>query len=318
MLRDVEHAPDLTCAARRAAPARSSWPVTARDSSWSTDSSSTRRRFSSNRRAFSIATPAWLAMASMSASSLGENSRDRVHHTTAKPPIIRSLATTGTHRWLLCGACSRRIAAAADRSRRRSTTTARRVRGRLRVDRVLQDRQPQPAQRLQLRRRHVVAGQRRAATGRSRRPATGRRCRRSNVFATWRRKCRTRPCRSSVEETRPAHREQRLGLGQLALRLAGQLGVLHREPDLRGDALDQPDLGGREQPPGAPPHEEQAADRLAVGHRGRDQHRVGRQRRRPSRDRSARRPSRRCSTPPAPRARTAAAPATAPGPAAAG
>ena len=81
--------------------------MTARDSSWSTDSSSTRRRFSSNSRAFSIATPAWVAMASTSARSLAENSRSRVHHTTANPPIIRPLAITGTHRWLLCGASSR-------------------------------------------------------------------------------------------------------------------------------------------------------------------------------------------------------------------
>ena len=90
--------------------ARSSWPVTARDSSCSTDSSSTRRRFSSNRRAFSMAAPAWLAMASISARSLSLKSRWRSHHTTAKPPIIRSLATTGTHRWLRCGACSRMTA----------------------------------------------------------------------------------------------------------------------------------------------------------------------------------------------------------------
>ena len=256
-------------------------------------------------------------MASMSARSLGENSRDRVHHTTAKPPIIRPLATTGTHRWLLCGACSRRIRGSRGSVAASSTTMARRVRGRLRVDRMVQDREPHATQRLQLGRRHVVAGQRREplATLVDQPQADGVGLERVRHLAQ---EVPHQTVQIERGGNRPAHREQRFGLGQLPLRLAGQLGVLHREPDLRGDALDQPDLGGREQPPGAPPHQEQPADGLAVGHRGRDQHRVGRQRRRPSRDRIARRPSRRCSTPPAPRARTAAAPATAPGPAAAG
>ena len=108
--------------------ARSSWPVTARDSAWSTDSSSTWRRFSSNRRAFSIATPAWLAIASMSATSPSANSRSCSRQMRPKPPITRSLTTIGTKSWLRCGITSRMIAGPRGSASTCEDATGRRVR----------------------------------------------------------------------------------------------------------------------------------------------------------------------------------------------
>ena len=77
---------------------------------------------------------------------------------------------------------------------------------------------------------------------------------------------------------RPGHRQQRLGLGQLALGLPGEVGVLHRQAHLGRHALDEPDLRRAEHAAGVPPDEEQAADGLAVGHRRGEQERVRRQR----------------------------------------
>ncbi len=78
--------------------ARSSWPVSARASSCSTVSSSTCRRFSSNRRAFSTAAPAWLATASMRRTSEGRNTRPGRHHTAKMAPSGRPRIMTGAKR----------------------------------------------------------------------------------------------------------------------------------------------------------------------------------------------------------------------------
>jgi hypothetical protein len=56
---------------------------------------------------------------------------------------------------------------------------------------------------------------------------------------------------------------QGLGLLEPTLTLPGELGVLERQPYLRGHPLDQPDLGRRELPPRRPPDQEERTDALA-------------------------------------------------------
>jgi hypothetical protein len=69
----------------------------------------------------------------------------------------------------------------------------------------------------------------------------------------------------------PRDAQQRLRLPQLLLGLPSQLGVLQREPDLRGHALDEAQLGGRDGPGARPPRDEQAAHHLAAHRRRREE-----------------------------------------------
>ena len=71
-----------------------------------------------------------------------------------------------------------------------------------------------------------------------------------------------------------AHGEQALGFFQLLLRLARQVGVLHRQADLDGHALDEADLGRLELLPRSPPDEEQRAHRFTAHHGRGEEHGV--------------------------------------------
>jgi len=66
---------------------------------------------------------------------------------------------------------------------------------------------------------------------------------------------------------RAADGQQRLRLAQLAPRAAGELRVLERETDLRRHTFDERDLGGGERASGLPPHQHEAAHRLALRER---------------------------------------------------
>ena len=82
---------------------------------------------------------------------------------------------------------------------------------------------------------------------------------------------------------RAAHRQQRLGLAQLDLALAGELGVVEGQTDLTCHALEQPDLPRRELASPRSPAQTERAHADAPDAERRQQHRVGRQPARPLR-----------------------------------
>ena len=68
--------------------------------------------------------------------------------------------------------------------------------------------------------------------------------------------------------------EQRLALLETEPRLAREIRIVHEQPDLGGDGLDQAHLLRRERTPTGPPDEEHAAHRLAARQGGSEEHRV--------------------------------------------